>query len=311
MPLQGLAGLYGPQTDSTDTQYMDEGVLEARAAPGTATTHGEWGSQTFGYGGTVPTDPQTDPSQAVYDASAGSEEDQYWSNDFTYETTAIDHTPTTHDAEWPRGIPQEGFASLSTPGGLEIAGAQMQALHGTNLGGVNHNVLNAPAGHEEATSYTTDDYMAPNENILGSAIGQLRGANGSSSGLVGGGGSGHGNAGGSAADPDQGYGVVNTLPEFNAGHSIRRVQHDRMPWDFTATHGEQEVPFLGRHDLVGQMDFNGPDSPYFAQGSLGGPGLGVAAPMIYGDPTEYIQPPEPTVLSAPQNGPDSDVYAWG
>jgi hypothetical protein len=307
--LQGLTGLYGSGQENTDpSQYMDEGVLEARAAPGTATSHGEYGSQTFGYGGTVPTDPQTDPQQTVYDGAADG--DSYWGYDFSEGGEALDRTPTTHDVPWPRGIPQEGFASLSTPGGLEIAGAQMQTLHGTNLGGVNKNVLVAPAGHEEITHYTTDDYIAPNENILGQNIGQLRGANGSSSGLLGGGGSGHGNAGGSAADPDQGYGVVNTLPEFNAGHSIRRVQHDRMPWDFTATHGEKEVPFLGRHDLVGQMDFDGPDSPYFAQGSLGGPGLGVAAPMIYGDPTEYVQPPEPVILPAPSGNTD-DIYAWG
>jgi len=286
---------------------MDEGVLEARAAPGTGTTHGEYGSQTFGYGGTVPLDPQTDPSQQVY--NAGTEEDEYWGYDFYNSESALDHTPTTHDAEWPRGIPQNGAGSLSTPGGLEEVGAAMRVLHGKNLGGVNAMVLNSPVGHEELTDYTTDDYTAPNESMLAKVPGQIKGANQSSSGMLGGGGSGHGNAGGSAADVDQGYGVNNSLPEFNAGHSIRRVQHDRMPWDYSLLHGEQEVPFEGRHAIVGQMSFDGPDSPYYAQGSIQGNQTPWEGRI--GDPTEYVQPPEPTVVAANTSDTSYDVYAWG
>jgi hypothetical protein len=185
----------------------------------------------------------------------------------------------------------------------------MQQLHGTEQGGSIMFNRNDRTGHEEPTNYTTDDYVAPNQSMLASVPGQLKGANGSSSGMLGGGGSGHGNAGGSAADPDQGYGVVNSLPEFNAGHSIRRVQHDHMPWDYTLLHGEQSVPFLGRHEIVGQANFDGPDSPYYGQGNISG-GL-IPWEGRIGDPTEYVQPPEPTVLPANQSDDSSDVFAWG
>jgi hypothetical protein len=304
---QGLTGLYGNPSGTPAPQYMDSGVLEARAAPGTGTSHSAYGSQSLGYGGTVPSE-SPDYTQEAYDA--GTFADQYWGEGFYVpDQTGIDHTPTTHDVPWPRGIPQEAGGSLSTPGGLEIAAEQMQILHGNDQGGVSANVRHAPAGHEEVTHYTTDDYSAPNENVLAKAPGQLKGANGSSSGLLGGGGSGHGNAGGSAADPDQGYGVNNTLPEFNAGHSIRRVQHDHMPWDYSLLKGEQEVPFYGRHALVGQMSFDGPDSPYYAAGTIDG-GL-IPWEGRIGNPTEYVQPPEVTVETANPSDTQYDVYAWG
>ena len=305
--MQGLTGLYGNPSGQPAPQYMDEGVLESRAAPGTATSHGEYGSQTFGYGGTVPLDPQTNPSQQAYDA--GTDEDAYWGYDFFNMDGGQDMTPTTHDAPYNRGIPQIGTASLSTPGGLEVWGESMSLLHGAEQGGSLKFNQNQPTGHEEPTHYTTDDYVAPNQSYLASVPGQLKGANQSSSGLLGGGGSGHGNAGGSAADPDQGYGVVNSLPEFNAGHSIRRVQHDSAIFDYTNTHGEQEVPFYGRHQIVGQMSFNGPDSPYYAAGSIDGNSIPWEGRI--GDPTEYVQPPEPTVLPANTSDTSNDVYAWG
>jgi hypothetical protein len=307
---QGLTGLYGNPSGSPAPQYMDQGVLEARAAPGTATSHDEYGNQSFGYGGTVPLDPPTNASQQAYDA--GTDAEAYWGYDFFNMESPLDQTPTTHDVAWPRGIPQGPGGSLSTPGGLEIAAEQMELLHGTEQGGSYLFNRNQPTGHEETTHYTTDDYVAPNQSMLAKVPNQIKGASQSTSGLLGGGGSGHGNAGGSAADVDQGYGVNNTLPEFNAGHSIRRVQHDKMPMDYTLLHGEQEVPFYGRHQIVGQMDFDGPDSPYYQQGSLGGAGLGVPWEGHIGPPTEYIQPPEPETVSAPSASDTSnDVYAWG
>ena len=306
----GLTGLYGNPSGQPAPQYMDEGVLEARAAPGTATSHSEYGSQTFGYGGTVPLDPQTNPSQQTYDA--GTDQDMYWGYDFFNTESAIDRTPTTHDAEWPQGIPQSGLGSLSTPGGLEAVGQAMRVLHGNEMGGSVMFNRNQPTGHEEPTNYTTDDYVAPNESYLASVPGQLKAAyGGNTSNMSGGGGSPThgGNAGGSAADPDQGYGVVNSLPEFNAGHSIRRVQHDHMPWDYTLLHGEQEVPFYGRHQIVGQMSFDGPDSPYYGAGSIDGNSIPWEGRI--GDPTEYVQPPEPTVLPANLSDTSNDIYAWG
>jgi hypothetical protein len=251
--------------------------------------------------------PQTNQEQQAYDAGTGA--DAYWGYDFFNMESPIDQTPTTHDTLWPRGILQEGTASLSTPGGLEYAADQMRVLHGTEQGGSYKLNRNDPAGHEDPTHYTTDDYTAPNQSMLAQVPGQIKGANGSSSGLLGGGGSGHGNAGGSAADPDQGYGVVNSLPEFNAGHSIRRVQHDTAIFDYTNTHGEQDVPFYGRHAIVGQASFNGPDSPYFAMGSIDGNAIPWEGRI--GDPTEYVQPPEPTVLASNTSDDSNDIYAWG
>lgn len=306
----GLSGLYGPKEPTE--QFMDEGVLEARAAPGTAQSHGSYGSQTFGYGGTVPgTQPQTTQSQHVYDASIGALDDMWDSGYYDY-SPAIDLTPTTHDAEWPAGIPQVGYASLSTPGGLEIAGGQMRLLHGTNEGGVNAMVLHDPTGRETESNYTTETFLAPNETILATIPDQLKSVTlGSFPGQSGGGGKAGGNAGGSAADVDQGYGVNNSMQEFNAGHSIRRIQHDRMPWDFTATHGEQEVPFYGRHQIVGQASFDGPDSPYFDAGAIGGAGISVPWEGRIGPPSAYVQPPEVTVAPAITDDTSYDIYAWG
>jgi hypothetical protein len=246
--------------------------------------------------------------QQVYDA--GSDQDQFWGVDFTpgQIQASLDETPTTHVVPFPKGIIQD---SWDATGQQSAAGLQMNQLHSVDEGGVRHYVINNDAGREETTHYTTQSIVAPNQSLLASVPGQIKGSNGSSSGLLGGGGSGHGNAGGSAADVDQGYGVNNTLPEFNAGHSIRRIQHDRMPWDFTATHGEQAVPFLGRHMLVGQADFDGPDSPYFEAGQIGGAGIAVPWEGRIGDPTAYVQPPEPTVAPASSLSESPDVYAWG
>jgi hypothetical protein len=303
-PLAGLSGLYGPP--SQEQQYMDEGVLEAHAAPGTATSHSEYGSQSLGYGGTVPPISPQD-TQEAYDA--GTDQAQYWSAPFDAAGAAwIDQTPTTHNVPWPKGIAQ---MSWEQPNGAAVANEQMQLLHGTDDGGVEHYVLDAYTAHEEPTHYSTDDYTAPNESMLAKIPDQLKGSNGPAGSALQGGG-GHvpgGNAGGSNADPDQGYGVVNTLPEFNAGHSIRRIQHDNMPMDYTLTHGEGIVPFLGRHDLVGQMSFDGPDSPYYAAGSIDGNQIPWEGRM--GNPAPYVQPPEVTVGPALSNDPSTDIYAWG
>jgi hypothetical protein len=173
----------------------------------------------------------------------------------------------------------------------------MSALHGRDLGGVAHFAAHSPAGHEEDTHYTTDDYVAPNDNILSDDLaGQLKG-NGGYSGT---------GTGGGNADPTQGYGVLNTMTEFNAGHSIRRVQHDSAHFDFTNTHGTQKVPFYGRHP-VQQMPLDGPDSPYFEQGDIDG-GQVVWEGRI-GYPTPYEQPVEPTIVPAQASASD-DVWAW-
>ena len=283
--LQGLKGLYADPQDLTD--YMDEGALEARANPVVA-EHGEYGSQATGYSGTVPLESPYGPL-AVYDGWDEADTMQYGGMGYPVAGEATDQTPETHESPYPRGIVQQ---SWDNPNGLAEAGLQLQALHGLEFGGTAHMTGRSPSGHEEITHYTTDDYVAPNENYLSSDVpGQLRG------------GPGHGTGGGHA-DPTQGYGVLNTLEEFNAGHSIRRVQHDRMPWDFTNTHGEQEVPFLGRHP-VQQMPLDGPDSPYFEMGDIDG--ANIVWEGRIGDPTPYVQPVEPTIAQAV---PSQDVWAW-
>ena len=295
--LQGLSGLYPDPQDTTD--YMDEGVLEARAAPGTPVSdHSEYGSQYNGYSGTIPTESPFSP-MTVYDGWAGADPDFMTTDVYRMPGREDDVTPTTHASPYPRGIIQQ---SWDAPNAAALNGDQMQQLHGPDLGGVYFYIQTAPAGHEEETHYTTDRYDAPNENYLATVLdGQLKSSSGSSNASTGG-----GSRGGSNADTTQGYGQLNTLPEFQMGHSIRRVQHDRMPWDFTNTHGEQNVPFMGRHP-VEQMPLNGPDSPYFEAGDIDG--ANIVWEGRIGDPTPYQQPVEPTIASAPLQS--EDVYAWG
>jgi hypothetical protein len=286
--LQGLKGLYADPQDLTD--YMDEGVLEAHANP-VVPEHGQYGTQAIGYSGTVPLESPYGPL-AVYDGWDQADTMQYGGLGYPVGGEAIDRTPETHDSPYPRGIVQQ---SWDNPNGLAEAGLQLQVLHGLEMGGTTHQVDFSPGGREEKTHYTTDEYVAPNENYLAPDVpGQLHQGMPNGAGAYGGG----------NADPTQGYGVLNTLPEFNAGHSIRRVQHDRMPWDFTATHGEQEVPFLGRHP-VQQMPLDGPDSPYFEMGDIDG--ANVVWEGRIGDPSPYVQPVEPTIAQAV---PSPDVWAW-
>jgi hypothetical protein len=287
--LQGLSGLYPDPQDTTD--YMDEGVLEAKANA-LDVEHGSYGSSHDGYSGTIPTESPYSP-MSVYDGFDPTAAMQY-PHSGTRDIYAkqqpgqeYDVTPTTHSSPYARtGL--STIQSWDNPDGAALVGDQMQALHGPELGGVKFHVGTAPPGHEEVTHYTTERYDAPNENYLSSDVpGQLRGT-GFSNGV---GASGHGNA-----DPTQGYGVLNTLPEFQMGHSIRREQHDSVHFDYTNTHGEQDVPFPGRHPIQ-QMPLNGPDSPYFEMGDIDG--ANVPWEGRIGDPSPYLQPAEPTIGNSP------------
>jgi hypothetical protein len=291
-PLQGLTGLTPDPQDTTDV--MDEGVLEAKANP-IAADHADYGSQYNGYQGTVP-DASPFSGMPVYEGWTDSDSQQYGGRDYNLQGYADDMTPTTHSSPYPKGIIQPDW---SNPSAYATAAEQMRELHGTDLGGVEFYQFTAPAGRETPTNYTTDNYVAPNENYLVTAPDQLKGSYGH-------GASGQSGLGGGNADTTQGYGVLNTMEEFNAGHSIRRVQHDRMPWDFTATHGEQNVPFYGRHP-VQQMPLNGPDSPYFDQGDISG--ANIVWEGRIGDPSPYVQPPEVTIAPGQPDAPD--VWSWG
>jgi hypothetical protein len=284
--LQGLTGLY-PDPQATG-QYMDEGVLEAKANA-IDSDHSQYGAQYLGYSGTVPSESPF-ASMGTYEAGFT---DEYGGMVTPYPGVEIDSTPTTHRAPYPRGIIQ---FSNDEPSALAAVGEQMTELHSLDFGGPRHMTGVGPAGHEEETHYTTDRYDAPNENALATLTeGQLKAA----------GSAGRGGAGGGNADPTQGYGVLNTLPEFQMGHSIRRVQHDSVHFDYTNTHGEQDVPFPARHP-VQQMPLDGPDSPYFEMGDIDG--ANVPWEGRIGDPGPYEQPAEPTMANTPVSGPD--IYAW-
>lgn len=310
--LKGLSGLYPDPQDTADV--MDEGVLEARASSNPfGAEHGQYGEQSHGYSGSVPVQSPFS-GLAVYDGYDPAYAAEYGmggqvaENKYGLLTPGMeyDETPTTHASPSPR-IGLSSMISWDNPNGAAEVGVQGQQLHGPDFGGVEFNLLHDPTGREEETNYTTNSYIAPNENYLSPDVpGQLKGSHftGAGAGGAGAGGS-HtgGGGGGSNADTTQGYGVLNTMPEFNAGHSIRREQHDRMPWDFTATHGEQDVPFYGRHP-VEQMPLDGPDSPYFEQGDISGANIPWEAHI--GDPTVYAQPVEPSVNSQPL--PVADYY---
>lgn len=299
--LQGLKGLNPDPQDTSDV--MDEGVLEAKANDPNA-AHSSYGSQWDGYSGTVPAESPYS-GMGVYDGWDYADTMQYGQMQYKVGGEEDDKTPTTHSSPVPR-IGQTTMMSWDNPDGAANIGPQLNELHGPDLGGVFFYQYTAPAGHEETTHYTTDRYDAPNENYLTSDVpGQLRGGSGFSPGLAGGGGRAGGNGGGSNADVTQGYGELNSLPEFQMGHSIRRVQHDSMHFDYTNTHGEQDVPFMGRHPIQ-QMPLDGPDSPYFVEGSIDG--ANIVWEGRIGDPTAYVQPAEVTVLPA-ASGAGQDIYA--
>lgn len=293
-PLGGLKGLYADPQDTTDV--MDEGVLEAKANA-LHPSHSETGVQAYGYSGTVPSEAPFG-AFAVYDGWDSADAAQYGRIGFDAPGEALDVTPTTHSSPYPRGLIQQSWDDIDA---LARVGEQIADLHALDLGGPRQNLGFSPVGREQPTHYTTDRYDAPNQTYQAPDLpGQIR------TGFSYGGGSANAgaNGGGSNADTVQGYGQLNPLGEFQMGHSIRRVQHDHMPWDYTNTHGEQNVPFPGRHP-VQQMPLNGPDSPYFEMGNIDGANIPWEGRIGY--PTPYQQPSEPTIVDASHS---SDVWAW-
>lgn len=293
--LAGLTGMYGA-LDTAPAGSIDEGayqVYEQRA--GYDEAHGKTGDTAgqlypAAYGGGW-------NGQGVYDnAGQFGETPEVLAQFYPGLTNgALDQTPSTHGGLYPR----PGATSISTlnPDALSIVGDQLRGLHGKEEGG-SVVMYDAPGGHEEPTNTTTDRYDAPNENMLRKATGHLR----SWIGGVG------GNAGGAhlgAADVDQGYGQLNDTPEFQAGHSIRVVQHDKLHFDQTGLRSSETGAWLGKHPVGTMARFDGPDSPYSVEGDpVGGMRAGMASVLDY--PTEYAGPPAPTVLPA---APTVDVFA--
>jgi hypothetical protein len=195
----------------------------------------------------------------------------------------LDQTPSKHSNPYPRGIIQR---SWDDPDAVARNGVQAAELHGTDQGGPRAFGGFNPAGREESTDYTTDRYAAPNDNALDSNVpGQIRGT------------------GYALTDTSQGYGKLNNLDEFQRGHSIRRVQHDRMPQDMTNTRGGQDGPFLGRIPIA-QARFDGPDSPYYSAGAIDQAQVMMRSGGA-SDPTPYQPPPDPTIAAGVPGTPAS------
>lgn len=273
-PLAGLSGLYGNE-NADPNQTFDEGILEAHANA-LDPEHGNIGAQ--------------GPGQLPYSGTSYGQEPAFtgFTPDYAMRGLGgLDQTPSRHDNRYPRGIIQQ---SWDNPDAAARVGGQLSELHGTDLGGPRAFGGYNPAGREETTDYTTDRYEAPNDTQQAVSVpGQIRG-------------------GAAALDTTQGYGKLNNASEFQHGHSIRRVQHDRMPLDLTNTRGTgTDRPFMGRIPIA-QARFDGPDSPYFAQGAIDGAQVMMRSGGA-SDPTPYQPPPDPTIAAGVAATPASP-FAW-
>lgn len=186
-----------------------------------------------------------------------------------------DHTPQSHAAPWPRGIPVS----------QETWGEALETLHGTDLGGVGFHVK----GHATAPelSYTSGRFPAPNQTGVAAGVpGQLRGGPG-------------------GFDTTQGYGVPNTIDVFAAGQQIRRQANEGIVFDRTLRWAG-ERPFLGAHPVV-QARFDGPDSPFGEYGDTSRLGI---KDTPHSDPSPYAQPANPNVTSSMGSVSDVPDYGW-
>jgi hypothetical protein len=167
----------------------------------------------------------------------------------------IDQTPDSHAAPYPRGLTHDPL----------VAAEQMQVLHGLDLGGPRA-MRTVPTPYVEAVDQSLD--LSPNVSALVAVPRQLR----------------------SGTDVDQGDGTTPGYG-FGFGHAFRRYLLAGVPRNWAGTvRGER--PFLGKHD-VAQARFDGPDSPY---GNFGDTSRGMGnAPTPTGDPTAYVQAPNPAV----------------
>lgn len=215
---------------------------------------------------------------------------------------ALDGTASDHGGLWPR--PEATMISTICPDeSLPVVGQQMRLLHGKEKGG-SIVYLDSPGGHEEPVNITVDRYEAPDDNHLPTAPrNALRG-------LLGGVGAPAGGSHLGSADVDHGYGQLNSLPEFQHGHSIRIVQHDTLHFDRTlSVNHASEGTWLGKHPTGLQPRFDGPDSPYGVDGNFDG-GLRAGKASTLGYPTEYAASPSPTVLPS-VSASGSDVWVSG
>jgi hypothetical protein len=274
-PLAGLYALDQPP------QEMDQGVLEAHGGP-VDPTHAHYGQS-------------VDP---VYPAAYGTAyRGNQYGPDVNQDTgnyasglggLPVDLTPSTHRSPYPKGLLQP---NLETPGSYAVIASQLarqrSEIHGQGLGAARYFNQFAPGGRETPVNTTVNRYDAPNATMLAEAPGQLRQGNN-----------------GIGRDTTQGYGKLNETPEFQAGHSIRIVQHDTVHFDHSLDYSPGG-PFWGRHEIA-QATFDGPDSPYGVYGDTS-TGQQVVWEGRIGNPTAYRQPPEPTTV---QPSETQDVWAY-
>lgn len=299
--LSGLTGLYGDldtapagSVDEGAYQTYEQGTPDARHKKSGDTSGQEWPAG-FGEGFNGQATYADNDSALVAEWATVAGLDNF---DDNTDQGAIDRTPSTHGGAWPRALAEE-FSTIY-PDRAAVYGEQARLLHGSDQGGVAAFVGGAPAGMEEPVNISSDRYEAPNENGLAKLTGAQR-----ATGYPGGGSGGGGQHLGQA-DVDQGYGELNTLPEFQAGHSIRYVQHDPLHFDFTGIGDAQEGVWYGKHPVGTAQSFDGPDSPFGAEGDVH---RGQMRPEIRGFPTEYQNTASPTVL--PDSPVAVDVWASG
>ena len=283
-PLPGIQGLTKPPN------MTDEGILSAHAAPGTATTHSEYGDTAgqnwpAGYGaGIHGTSYGVDINNTGQRGEHGGPAGQL-----------IDQTPDVHCAPYP----ETGPATMDHGTQADINEAatarmvQRHALHGRALGAEIFTNRFSPAGRETPTNFTTDRYESPNETMLATGTpGQLASA---------------GTGGGASKDTTQGLGQLNPTDEFAHGHSIRRIQHDPMVWDRSLDYAPPQ-PLWGRYQLR-EARFDGPDSPYFEAGDTS-TGQQVVWEGRIGNPTAYQPPAEPLINPPSPASAGEDSWAW-
>lgn len=281
-PLAGLTGISGQDTPA---QVTDEGVLEAHSIGAIDPGHAQYGSDVneswpaaygLGYQG----------SQYGVDVSQG--QVPYYDQP----GRPLDSTPSTHQAPYPRGIIQP---NLEQPGSYAETATdlaiQRDELHSQDLGGPGVTNRNSQTGKEIPSHYTTDRYDAPNQTMQAPIPGQIASTFGT----------------GRDTGPG-GYGQLNSTDEFQRGHSIRRVQHDGMPWDRSLDYAPPQ-PFWGR-EIIQEATFDGPDSPYGQVMGDTSTGQQVVWEGRIGNPTSYVQPPEPAINQAPSYT-GGDVWAYG
>jgi hypothetical protein len=299
--LSGLTGLYG-DLDTAPAGTIDEGAYQVYEQGTPDPSHAKTGDTSgqewpAGYGegysgqGTYAENESGQLAEWATTAGIATFND-------SPDEGAIDKTPSSHGGQYPR--PEADKISTIYPDTLAVVGQQLRLLHGNDQGGVRAFTRNSPGGKEAPTDTTVDRYDAPNVNSLAKLTGAQR-----ATGYPGMGGNGGGQHLGTA-DVDQGYGELNSHPEFQAGHSIRIVQHDEFPFDHTGLGDAAEGSWYGKHPLGTAQSFDGPDSPYGADGDTK---RDQQRPEIRGFPTEYIQPAPPTVRSTPVLA--VDVWASG